>query len=351
MGVGLRRRLVTVGTSSARARLIDVNLKVPVVWSEDCLRHEPGGGVWLGVRDQADEVPARALVLRDALAAAGAPVVPAEPHGDEIVRIVHDPALVDHLAGIWRSWVAAGFPAEHGRDRVVPYVFPTDGLLAGLPLRSPPAVHGRAGRFCYDTMTLIGPGSWEAIRGAADAALTAAGLVSSGEPVAYALCRPPGHHVTRSSYGGSCYLNNAAIAAQALLAGGARRVAIIDIDAHHGNGTQMIFYERADVWYGSLHVDPGRAGSRTTPVMPKNAGAARARASTATFRWRREPATTAGSPPWTPCAARRARWSPTPWCCRWGWTPRPPTRRARWRSPRPATGPPAGGSPPWRRRC
>ena len=234
-----------------------MNLKVPVVWSEDCLRHEPGGGVWLGVRDQADEVPARALVLRGALAAAGAPVVPAEPHGDEIVRTVHDPALVDHLAGIWRSWVAAGFPAEHGRDRVVPYVFPTDGLLAGLPLRSPPAVHGRAGRFCYDTITLIGPGSWEAIRGAADAALTAAGLVSSGEPVAYGLCRPPGHHVTRSSYGGSCYLNNAAIAAQALLASGARRVAIIDIDAHHGNGTQMIFYERADVWYGSLHVDPG----------------------------------------------------------------------------------------------
>ena len=106
-------------------------------------------------------------------------------------------------------------------------------------------------------MTLIGPGSWEAIRGAADAALTAADLVSSGSPLAYALCRPPGHHVTRAAYGGSCYLNNAAIAAQALRAAGADRVAIIDIDAHHGNGTQMIFYDRADVWYGSVHVDPG----------------------------------------------------------------------------------------------
>jgi acetoin utilization deacetylase AcuC-like enzyme len=106
-------------------------------------------------------------------------------------------------------------------------------------------------------MTLVGPGSWAAIRGAADAALTAAGLVSSGERLAYALCRPPGHHVTRRAYGGSCYLNNAAIAAQALLAAGARRIAILDIDAHHGNGTQMIFYDRADVWYGSLHVDPG----------------------------------------------------------------------------------------------
>jgi acetoin utilization deacetylase AcuC-like enzyme len=130
-------------------------------------------------------------------------------------------------------------------------------MLGGLPVCLPPAVHGRAGRFCYDTMTLVGPGSWEAIRGAADAALTAADLVGSGHRLAYALCRPPGHHATVSAYGGSCYLNNAAIAAETLRAAGARRVAVIDIDAHHGNGTQMIFYDRADVWYGSLHVDPG----------------------------------------------------------------------------------------------
>jgi acetoin utilization deacetylase AcuC-like enzyme len=234
-----------------------VSLPVPVVWSEDCLRHEPGGEVWLGVREDGTEVPARALVLREALAAAGAPVVAAVRHGDEIVRTVHDPELVDHLAGVWQDWAAAGLPAKYGRDRVVPYVFPTAGMLAGLPERAPPAVHGRAGLFCYDTMTLVGPGSWAAIRGAVDAALTAADLVSWGERLAYALCRPPGHHVTRDAYGGSCYLNNAAIAAQALLAGGARRIAVLDIDAHHGNGTQMIFYDRADVWYGSLHVDPG----------------------------------------------------------------------------------------------
>jgi acetoin utilization deacetylase AcuC-like enzyme len=234
-----------------------VSLPVPVVWSEDCLRHEAAGEVWLGVKDEGTEVPARALVLRDALAAAGAPVVAARPHGDEILRAVHDPLLLDHLAGVWRDWEAAGLPADYGRDRVVPYLFPTPGMLAGLPMRSPPAVHARAGRFCYDTMTLVGPGSWEAIRGAADAALTAAGLVASGERLAYGLCRPPGHHATAGAYGGSCYLNNAAIAAQALRAAGAGRVAVIDIDAHHGNGTQMIFYDRADVWYGSVHVDPG----------------------------------------------------------------------------------------------
>ena len=234
-----------------------MGLPVPVVWSEDCLRHEPAGEVWLGVREPGTEIPARALVLREALVAAGAPVLPARRHGDEILRAVHDPLLLDHLAGVWREWEAADLPGRHGRDRVVPYVFPTSGMLAGLPVCLPSAVHGRAGRFCYDTMTLIGPGSWEAIRGAADAALTAADLVGSGHRLAYALCRPPGHHATVSAYGGSCYLNNAAIAAQALRAAGARRVAVIDVDAHHGNGTQMIFYGRADVWYGSLHVDPG----------------------------------------------------------------------------------------------
>jgi len=233
-----------------------VSLPVPVIWSADCVRHEPGGEVWLGVRDAGTVVPARALVLRDALTAADAPLVPARPHDDAVLRAVHDPALVDHLAGIWAEWVAAGLPAGYGRDRVVPYVFPTPGLVAGLPPRTPAAVTARAGLFCYDTMTLVGPGSWAAIRGAVDAALTAADLVAAGAPVAYALCRPPGHHVTRGAYGGSCYLNNAAVAAQALRAAGAARVAILDIDAHHGNGTQMIFYDRADVWYGSVHVDP-----------------------------------------------------------------------------------------------
>ena len=139
----------------------------------------------------------------------------------------------------------------------MPYVFPTAAMLAGLPLRQPAAAHARVGRFCYDTMTLVGPGSWEAIRAAADAANTAALLVAAGQRAAYALCRPPGHHAGPGGYGGSCYLNNAAIAAQALRQRGAGQVAIVDIDAHHGNGTQAIFYERADVFYGSVHVDPG----------------------------------------------------------------------------------------------
>jgi acetoin utilization deacetylase AcuC-like enzyme len=234
-----------------------VTLTIPVVWSEDCLRHEPAGEVWLGEREPGTELPARALVLRDALCAAGAPLLAAQPHDDALLQAVHDPGLLGHLAEAWAQWQAAGLESEYHRDRVVPYVFPTPAMLAGLPLRSPAAIHGRIGQYCYDTMTLLGPGSWTAIRAAADAALTAADLVSSGRGHAYGLCRPPGHHATRSGYGGSCYLNNAALATQSLIAAGARQVAILDIDAHHGNGTQMIFYDRADVYYGSVHVDPG----------------------------------------------------------------------------------------------
>jgi acetoin utilization deacetylase AcuC-like enzyme len=109
-------------------------------------------------------------------------------------------------------------------------------------------------------MTLIGPGTWVAARGAIDVALTCVDMAGDGmvgDGAIYGLTRPPGHHVTRSAYGGSCYLNNAAVAAEALRRAGHVRVAIVDIDAHHGNGTQDVFYARGDVFYASLHVDPG----------------------------------------------------------------------------------------------
>jgi acetoin utilization deacetylase AcuC-like enzyme len=230
---------------------------MPAVWHPDCLRHEPEGEVWLGVWERGTEVPERATALLDALAVAGARTTPAIAHDDNAILAVHDAAFVEYLATVWSEWDAAGYPSKHGRRRVVPYLFPTAGLLSGLPLRAPRAIHGRAGRFCYDTMTLIGPGTWEAARAAADAALTAAELVAAGAPIAYALCRPPGHHAGPAAHGGSCYLNNAAIAAHALRSSGAARVAVLDIDAHHGNGTQAIFYARGDVYVGNVHVDPG----------------------------------------------------------------------------------------------
>ena len=235
-----------------------VTLATPFIWSADCTRHVPKGEVWVGVSIEGTEVADRAIVIRDALLAAGSPELSAAPHDDAPLLAVHDPDMVAWLRDGYTEWVAAGFLDNPGQDRIVPYVFPTNALLSGMPLRLPTGVHGRAGRFAYDTMTLVGPGTWEAARGAVDAALTAVDYVAAGTGrVAYALCRPPGHHVTKDGYGGSCYLNNAAVAANTLRAKGYQRVAIIDIDAHHGNGTQAIFYERADVFYGSLHVDPG----------------------------------------------------------------------------------------------
>jgi acetoin utilization deacetylase AcuC-like enzyme len=105
-------------------------------------------------------------------------------------------------------------------------------------------------------MTVVAEGTWEAARSAVDAALTAADLVLDGARAAYACCRPPGHHVTKDAFGGSCYLNNSAIAAQHLRARGFARVAILDLDAHHGNGAQAIFWRRDDVLTTSVHVDP-----------------------------------------------------------------------------------------------
>ena len=178
--------------------------------------HEPDAEIWVGVRTPGTEVPERAERIRAELGRAARAVVDADRAPDEALLAVHDPALLDYLATAWeRLGRRPGCTEDPGQDRVVPYLFPRAGL--GPPSRRPAAnPTARAGRFAYDTMTLIGPGTWEAVRGAADAALTAADLVAAGERAAYACTRPPGHHAARDCFGGSCYLNNAAIAAAAL---------------------------------------------------------------------------------------------------------------------------------------
>jgi acetoin utilization deacetylase AcuC-like enzyme len=212
--------------------------------------------VWVGVPTEGTEVPARVDRILEAVA--GHDVVGATSHDDEILHRVHDPAFVEHLRTIHAEWQQGPYDELVGQDRVVPYVFPTPAMTQGMAPTPAAATHGRAGQYCYDTMTLVGPGTWEAARAAVDCALTAVDLVTTGASgTAYALCRPPGHHATRQGYGGSCYLNNAAVAAEALRAAGHETVAIVDLDAHHGNGSQAIFWERPDVRYGSLHVDPG----------------------------------------------------------------------------------------------
>ena len=233
-----------------------MRVSLPAVWSDDHRLHDATGEVWLGVPTPGDEVPERAERIREALSAAGARWVEAVGHDDRCLAAVHDAGLLAFLSEAYASWEGAGLPLDPGQAAVVPYIFPTVGLLGGIAPFEPAAIWARTGHYCFDTMTHVGPGTWQAARAAVDAALTAVDLVLAGEPLAYACCRPPGHHVTRAAYGGSCYLNNAAVAAQHLRNGGADRVAIVDVDAHHGNGAQDVFWERADVFTASVHVDP-----------------------------------------------------------------------------------------------
>ena len=230
---------------------------IPFVWSDAVLLHDPRHEVWVGRETPASESPRRAGVIREALLAAGHPELPAAAHDDEALTAVHEPGLLEWLREASKTWADGPYLELVGQDRVVPYVFPTPMMTAGMPWRYPAATHAQAGVWCYDTMTEVGPGTWDAARAAVDVALTATDLVASDTAkAAYALCRPPGHHATPAGFGGSCYLNNAAIAAQRLSALG-RKVAVIDVDAHHGNGTQAVFWQRPDVFYGSVHVDPG----------------------------------------------------------------------------------------------
>ena len=230
---------------------------MPLVWSDDHRLHVPSAEIWLGVRTPAVELPARADAIRAALEAAGHPVVAARPQPDAAVEAVHDRALLEFLAGAHAAWTAAGLHDDPGQPEVIPYFFAHPGLLGPHEPALPVATWARTGAFAFDTMTPIGAGTWPAARAGADAALTAAELVLAGAPAAYACTRPPGHHVTRSAYGGCCYLNNAAIAAERLRAALGGPVALLDVDAHHGNGAQAIFYADAGVRTGSVHVDPG----------------------------------------------------------------------------------------------
>jgi acetoin utilization deacetylase AcuC-like enzyme len=169
-------------------------------------------------------------------------------HDDAAILAVHDRDYVEFLSRAWTDWVAAGQTGVNARaDTFVGKGMRGDRVTGIL---------GRLGRYAFDIEAPFVAGSWQAIRRSADIALTAAGLVQQGEPHAFALCRPPGHHATANQSGGYCYLNNSAIAAQSFLAAGRKRVAVLDVDYHHGNGTQSIFYERADVLTISLHASP-----------------------------------------------------------------------------------------------
>ncbi len=160
---------------------------------------------------------------------------------------IHDEAYVAFLREAWSEWRAAGHKGE-----AIPSCWPARRMVQKPPLD----IEGKLGYYAMANETSISPGTWEAALAGADVALTGAAVLTEGAGGAFALCRPPGHHAAADLYGGYCFFNNAALAAQYLLDEGAARIAIVDVDFHHGNGTQDIFYRRGDVLYASLHGDP-----------------------------------------------------------------------------------------------
>ncbi len=222
------------------------------------------------------ERPARVGVIRQGLETTHLfDGVGVKHYGQEYIAAVHDADFVNYLKAVCLKL--------HGKRPVYPYVFPIRR-----PDRRPKDLAVRAGYYCIDTFTPLDRNAFDAAKAAVDVSLTAAELVVRGRRLAYALCRPPGHHAERRVFGGFCYLNNAAIAAHYLSKHG--KVAILDIDFHHGNGAQDIFYRRNDVLTQSIHGHPNYAypyfsgfadetgegdgrGFNHNYALPENAGA------------------------------------------------------------------------------
>ncbi len=231
-----------------------------VVYTPRHLAHDVTHETYLGMAVPANEVGERAEIIRAALEADGGfeIVGPAE-HGLDPIHAVHDPGLVRFVE---EAWAQAQRESIEGTFLVAD-TYPSRAMFEGLSeaalagLREPRAVGGRTGWWGLDSSNPLVAGTYDAARAAVDVALTATDLVLGGEEQAvYGLCRPPGHHAARAMAGGYCFFNNAAIAAEAIVRRTGETVAVLDVDVHHGNGTQQIFWRRGDVFYASIHADP-----------------------------------------------------------------------------------------------
>lgn len=210
--------------------------------------HDPQFFLSSGAPRPCPEKPSRTDALLAGVARLGGAVVSPPDQGLAPIAAVHPDRYLTFLQTIHGRWLRI----EGASAEVIPNIHPatrSDGY--------PTSAVGQAGFHMTDTACPIGSQTWVSAYASAQTALHAADLVLAGERAAYALCRPPGHHAFAELAGGFCYLNNSAIAAQRLTDAG-RRVAILDVDLHHGNGTQGIFYDRPDVLTVSLHAHPER---------------------------------------------------------------------------------------------
>jgi acetoin utilization deacetylase AcuC-like enzyme len=211
--------------------------------------HNPPFQVVDGVRTGVLDTPDRVGALLTGALAAGAAVVSPDPVTATDLVTVHDGAMVEFLRTAWSRWLAEGLE---------PPVFPVCAGPRQRVRRPDPrmTVRALAAYYCRDTCSPLTAATWDAALESAASAITAARLIRGGKRAVYALCRPPGHHAARAEFSGFCYLNNAALAARALQTLG--RVAVVDLDFHHGNGTQDVFWNDPDVLYASVHGDPRR---------------------------------------------------------------------------------------------
>jgi acetoin utilization deacetylase AcuC-like enzyme len=211
-------------------------------WDDRQRAHEPAGEFFNGAMHPPAEHPGRVDAILKAIGPTRAPT----DRGMEPLLRVHSTDYLDFLRRAHDDWRAAG----RGGD-AFPYTFPVVGRR---PLNLS-RIDALLGQFSFDTSTPVAAGTWDAAYWAAQTAISAAESVLGGERSAFALCRPPGHHAGADYLGGYSYLSNAAIAAEHAVAAG-RRIAILDVDYHHGNGAQDIFHDRADVAFASIHADP-----------------------------------------------------------------------------------------------
>ena len=214
--------------------------------------HHPKRFLVSGAWQPSPETPERAEIFLSALDELGLAVETPPDSGLGAIAAVHDERYLAFLQGIYPRWCRI----EGAPDEVVPNVHPVArrGEAAG---GYPASAVGQVGYHVMDGAAPINAETWTSAYACTQSAVRAADLVLGGEALAYALCRPPGHHATADMAGGFCFLNNAAIAAQRLRTRH-QRVAVLDVDVHHGNGTQQIFYGRGDVLTVSLHADPVR---------------------------------------------------------------------------------------------
>ena len=223
-----------------------------IFYNPDHAAHQGKLEMYRGRMVPCHEVPQRQdQVLAALQARALGPLQTPSRFDDALLQRIHSPRYVRFLESAWQQWLALD-PANAALD-AIPSVWPTRGFRADL---EPENFAARMGLYSFDAGTPLTAGTWQAARSGADCALSAAAHIAHGGRAAFALSRPPGHHAGADFFGGYCFLNNAALAAQYLRDSGLERVAVLDVDYHHGNGTQAIFYERSDVFFTSIHGDP-----------------------------------------------------------------------------------------------